>query len=482
MSFNKIQNPLLDRIPLFKTPVEICNAMRFNPLLNVEKSELSFMERDAILSGNKVLLSPTKKTIKAGMTWYGMLTRGLENRNPILVENRKKYFEALSQNNYQEIPKFPIPGMSVNVLKGPTGTGKSVTIQRFCSCLPQVIEHGKNEAAGWIYHKQLVYLHLNMSHDGSRGGFLTSILHEIDTALSTQYSITIPKQYKTVDKLAVGTVGRLIAHHTGILFVDESQLRNLVKSGQAELMQLFLLQLMNCGIPIVISGNERALDWLTYSQDLSRITLTEITHLHPVGALNEPNWENDWKALCDLGIMKFYVLIDPIQDIDACSKLLFECSGGIARLALTLWTQAQRDCLLQQKEHISLEDIQRAYESFSYQEIRPLADGFRHKSASTLSIFPDVNTEFYKAFWNTHDSQQSKPQMLKPQIGEIEKRELVTKTMSEKTKFNSDKTRKINRLNKSNALKANLDEDDLRNSQVLNEHLKNLELLKMKST
>ena len=157
-------NPLLERLPAYETPQQMMNAIAFHPLANINTKELSFIQKDALLVGEKSILAPTKKSLLAALTWYGMLRTGYANRNPVLIENKRKYYQQL---NGQGLPDFssgaPTKGMSVNVIKGPTGTGKTITIQRFCASLPQVIEHGKNEAAGWLYHKQLVYL-LSLIH------------------------------------------------------------------------------------------------------------------------------------------------------------------------------------------------------------------------------------------------------------------------------------------------------------------------------
>ena len=88
-----------------------------------------------------------------------------------------------------------------------------------------------------------------------------------------------------MERLAVATVCRLVAHYTGILFLEEGQLRNLVLSGQANLMQDFLLMLMNSGIPIVFLGNEAAFNWITYSQDSNRLYTTPSEHFMPAGAI-----------------------------------------------------------------------------------------------------------------------------------------------------------------------------------------------------
>jgi hypothetical protein len=267
-------------------------------------------------------------------------------------------------------------------------------------------------------------------------------------------------------------------HHTGIIFIDEAQLRNLVRGNHAELMQLFILQLMNTGIPIVISGNERALDWVEYCQDISRLTLTEISHFHPVGALDEPGWKTNWEALCDNGVMKYYVLTGPIQSFAACSQKLYECSGGIARLALTLWTIAQRDCLYRNVNTICPDDIEAVYKSTSYAQIRPLADGFRYRSIHTLAQFPDVDVKLYESHWQMSVNPSAREQVSESFITETAP-DIPRRTRSDLAKFKSDETRQRNRKNKSEQLLSGLGKDDMRLSGTTKHNLDQLAKLQM---
>lgn len=478
MNQQSLNNPLLERLPAYQNLQDVMTAIAYNPLQNIDISKLTFIEKDALLTGEKVILAPTKKTMMAVMTWYGMLKTGLQNRNPILAENKKRYFESLElDKKLNEFPKYPTSGISVNVIKGPAGTGKTVTVQRFCATLPQVIEHGKNDAAGWVYQKQLVYMHINLSHDGSRGGFIYSILLAIDHALGTQYAISIPKKNLTVEKLTAATVARLIAYYTGIIFIDESQLRNLVKSGQAELMQLLLLELINSGIPIVISGNECAFDWLKYSQDLSRIALTGTSHFYPIGALNEPDWKTEWEALCR-GIMQFYVLPQPPTSIYDCSIMLLECSGAIARLAIILWSEAQRNCLYHQRQFVTPDDIKEIYLGYSYSQIKPLADGFRYKNANLLSNFPDVDANFYKQHWQTKNLDESNQETLAPSKAEESDKSKTKQKRSEQAKFKSQQTAEKNKRTKSIFLKETLAQEDMRIDGLINHNLDQLAALR----
>lgn len=466
-------NPLLQSLPQFFELSDFVDALAFNPLLDINMNELSFVDRDGLLTGEKVPLEPTMQSLRAAMTWYGMLTTGLKARNPEVSAAKTHYWSTLRAANEGSAILLPTPttGISINVIKGPTGTGKTVTQQRFCACIPPFIDHGRQEAAGWNGIRQLVYLSVMISHDGSRGGFILGILKQIDAVLGTNYSIDLPKRHRTVEKLAVATIGRLVAHYCGILFVDEAQLRNLVESGQAELMQMFLLLLMNSGIPLVLTGNERAFDWISYSQDISRLCLTPAEIFAPIGARNEPKADDEWAAVAS-GVMGYYVLRRPITDPVGCSAALRRYSGGIARLALTLWCAAQRDSLHNGRETVGPTDLVQSKESGALAGLGALADGFHYRKPELLMLYPDVDAAFYSALWEAPlPSGSATPVKGKSEAGASmpEPIKKARKTISEQAKFQKEQTRNRKRTEKRKAMKDSMSPDDIRN-QGLSEY------------
>ena len=480
-SWLNLHNPLLDGIPVLKNPGDMAEAIAFDPLAYIDAKKLDFMSKHSLLVGEKMPLEPSTMSLKAALTWYGMLQTSLKARNPTSAEYKKIYHEILSIGQAGDTStKFPTQGISVNLLKGPAGTGKTVTYQRFCEILPQTIDHGKNEAAGWTFLRQLVFLVVPLSHDGSRGGFLFGILAEMDRVLGTTYASTLPKQFKSLDKLEVATIARLVAHYCGIIFIDEAQLRNLVESGYAEVLQLFLLKLMNAGIPIVLAGNEKAFNWINYSQDLSRLATTPLSHFYPIGALNEPNWQHEWDAVAQ-GVMQFYVLDVFPTDPDECKQALYIYSGGIARLALILWCNAQSEALYSGRNLISAKDIKDAFDSYAFKELRPLADGFHFKNASLLSTIPDVDATFYGRIWRSeteNERPKAEPKVDKTSTEGAAKQKGKDKRSSEETKFKSEQTRQNNLEKKRQENLKNLSDEDIRKQGLTNHHLKNFDELK----
>lgn len=479
LSWLATPNPLLDRLPVYVNLDDFINALAFDPLKGIQIKGLSFMERVALLDGEKTPLAPTSQSLQAATVWHGMLISGLKARNPTLAENKKHYWAILNAINDGKLPQSPTSGMSINVVKGPTGTGKTVTQNRFCACFPQVVHHSQVESAGWLQLKQLIYLCVNVSHDGTRGGFLQGILLEMDRVLGTNYSEDLPKKNKAVERLAVATIARLHAHYTGMVFVDEGQLRNLIHSPQGELMQMFLLLLMNSGIPLVLVGNERAFDWVTFSQDQSRLTLTQPSIFTPVGALQEKSADLDWDAMAD-GITDYYLLLMSATDLEGCKKALRRCSGGIAREALKLWCMAQRANLVQGIETVRPDDVETIYQSLAYAPMRPLVDGFAFQKPELLQILPDVDHKFYAAHWGKpgYEDQDQSAQTWDAKEKATEpspKGKKCQSAGSEQKKFKSEQTRKRNQDARRQHLQKTLDPEDMRANGLITHNLAGLE-------
>lgn len=482
-------NPLLEQIPVFETMDAFAEGLAYSPIAGLDVSRLTFMQRHSLLVCEKMPLEPTSYSLRAAMTWYGMLWGGLQARNPILPESKKQLWSVLNAVTQKAtvLPCKPVGGISVQIVKGPAGTAKTVTVKRFCEMLgAQCIDHGPQPDAGWSSMRQLVFLYTMLSHDGSRGGFLTGILHEMDRVLETNYAIDLPKTFKSIDERLIAVIGRLLAHHTGIIFIDEGQLRNLMMSNQADLMQLFLLTLMNSGIPIVLVGNELAFDWINYSQDLSRLHVVRQEKFHPIGSVDYPEAEADWDAQFS-GISDYYVLPQPVGGLEECKQILKQCSGGVARLGLTLWCSAQRDCLFSGIPSLRPKDILAAYNHSDFDELRPMGEGFAKRLPDLLSQFPDIDVRFYARQWGKvigdvvvdgtePASYPCKKKSVEPQsVGPSR-----SKQRSGKAKLKTEQTRNKNRELARAKLNRDLSHEDMRSQGIINLQLEGLNNLRRK--
>jgi hypothetical protein len=478
-----VENPLLSRIPEFNDPEELARLMSADLLKGIDISALSVTQRIELLVCEKMPFEPLVQSIRLAMKCLGMLRGSLRYRNPRMAEARRRYWEALKgveDLNTKLLPVIPVPSVSAMIIKGVTGTGKTITVQSVCRLLPQVVNHGPDEQAGWLCASQLVYLCTSFSSDGSRGGFLAQILSDMDRALGTDYATRLPAKHRTVDRLAVAVVGRLIAHYTGIIFIDEGQLRNLIRSDQAESLQIFLLGLMNSGIPVVLMGNELAFDWINLSQDHSRLCTVASERFYPVGAMDGSDSDLDWEAVF-VGVSRYYVLSRSIVDLKRCSSVLRACSGGIQRLALILWCEAQAQAIFYGDDAIGPETILEAYNSPSFDDLRPLAEGFATRDPSKLLRYDDVDAEFYSRVWGVNLHPMGGYRDMSPTTvtnrAPLSHGAKPKRRRSGQAKFSTEKTRKNRQHLQRGALKETLSETDIRRGGVEQFHIAGLDKL-----
>ena len=85
-----------------------------------------------------------------------------------------------------------------------------------------------------------------------------------------------------IEKLAIEVGIILVQHAVGVLIIEEIQARNFSMSPNREEMLLFILRVLNFGVPVVLVGNPLGFVGLDeFSQDINRLTENEPIHLMP---------------------------------------------------------------------------------------------------------------------------------------------------------------------------------------------------------
>lgn len=467
----KAPNPLTRHLPTFETIDEISEALRFNPLEGLDISSLSIIERHELLIAEKNPLHPTQQSLKTAMTILNMQRHSLRMRNPTIPQGRRLVNDALTKglDDGNFIKQPPAPGACLLVIKGITGTSKSVTVKHTLRLLGnQVIRHAEEPAALWKAATQVSYLYVGMSHDGSRGGLLNAILLALDEILGTSYAIDLPKKYRTLDRLAGAVISKLHSLYLGVLIVDEIQLLNLVHSEHAEKMHLFLLNLANSGIPLVLIGNPLGFTWLsTYTQNLTRSLERQHAFFHPHGAVGEE--DDEWDVVYE-GIRAYYLLDDTPSDEEGCSATLKRRSGGIPRLGLSLWSMAQLNVLLDGGTQVTPEDIEYIYRDEGFDDIRALVDGFANRDPLLLMQWSntDIPVQYYSRIWQKPVPESNEEDAAAVEAGPapvVDNSGVPSKSRREKSaasKLKAQETRERNKQLQRDALRDKLPPEDMR--------------------
>jgi hypothetical protein len=466
-------NPFLAAIEEFLLTESLAERLSTSPLTEIDLPKLGIQERLDLLDRlPEEFFEPTGTSLAIATSLYRLIRKGYINRNPTIPKVRKLTMKIASYGGY-ELSRLPWNSTNAKgmVIQGITGLGKTYEIERALRLLPQFVEHGRSEAAGWAKMKQVVWLKVGMSHDGSLGGLLFQIFVALDEAIGSDYSQDKNLIRSSNEKLAVRLGIILRNHGVGVLVIDEIQERNFQGHGKGEFAATFFLRMLNFGIPIVLIGNPFGISALySFSQDVRRIGSGGSFYMHP---LDET--EYDWCNCLAPAISRLNLLNEPHQ-VSNLAKQLYYYSGGIRDYALRIMIATQRMALDLGKSHITEELMQLAYIGSDFLEIeRAIISGFRNKNPIPLIQFEDIPWEEYSSRWGLYfDGTQFKVADQKATSADPVdlKAEQDPKPVPQKEleMIKRQRTRKVNSKKNKVSVRQNLSQEDIR-MQGLQEHL-----------
>lgn len=472
-------NPFLVKIEPYLATDNIETRLARWPLTGIDACALSNQERlDLLDRMQDEMFEPTTHSLDIAVRLYRLIRRGYVARDPRQSSVRRVTM-SLAAHAGQEIESLPwlttyAKGMR---LSGITGVGKSYEIVRALEMIPQKIDHGRCDAAGWTHMTQAVWLYVAMSHDGSLGGLLLQILCSLDVAIGTSYSQDKSLARLSNEKLAVHIAIIFRNHGVGVLVIDEIQHRNF-SGARGTLASTFFLRLLNFGIPIVLMGNPFGMAELdSFSQDMRRIGSGGSFDISPM-VVDDFDWANCLVP----ALWRYNVMPEPSPIDDHDGSILFYYSGGIRDYACRIRVASQRLALDLGDKAVTREHMEQAFygPDFSDRD-RNLICGFRDRDPLLLMGFIDVPWEQYATKWGLLLQKTSTPsdfsstspsqeEMLKSVRDEIltgspsmqVSRKPVAQQVQENIKRN--RTRKSNEAKRQADIRSTLDSGDMRHS------------------
>jgi hypothetical protein len=403
-------NPLTRALKRYDTDTALAQALECNPFLH-GAPDVSYDRRLPLVEAVKSVVAVTLPMLAAARGLHDALFASLDRQNPFDAMNRRRLYEF---SDYIGKPLGAIPwspefagGL---VLAGWTGTGKSHTVERFLSLVPQVVLHNEDDSqgCGWKILRQLVWVKVAMPHDGSRGGLIAGMFLEIDLALGTTYATQFAGRSCTVEKQLVALIYILMLHRCGLVVIEEAQAATLATTSRfgAEFVQFFL-RLLNVGVAVAVVGNPSAFDELrSNAQTQARLTEYGWYDFAPItDALGE-----DWRLDVVSGIwLRAQLLNERDEDFDGRDQLLLELSGGILRylarlrratLALGLRTGAQR---------VTSKLILAAWSSREMAGVRDQIEALRRRDPAALARWTDLPMHLVRAAWQAQEASAGEP-------------------------------------------------------------------------
>ena len=334
---------IISYLPKMKTGDSLVSALSVLPPYDETIRLQSEAERLIALSDLFRVYIPSPMSTEIYSKLYLALLRSLQKKTTkarILQYNENH--KAIQQQEYNGI----LGGSDSFTIIGTSGIGKSSAINRAIELLSEngIIESEKPQT------KIIPCVVVQCPFDSSVKGLLLEILRKVDEAIGSDYYKKSLKIRVTTDML-IGCVSQVAINHIGLLVVDEIQ--NVVGNTHGNSLVAMLTQLINnSGISICMVGTSESTAFFEGAMQLARRSL----------GLQYQSLEYDgyfYDFCCTL--FSYQYTKKKAEITDSIVRWLYEHSGGIISVVVSLIHDAQEIAILNGKEILSLETLNEAY-------------------------------------------------------------------------------------------------------------------------
>lgn len=337
-------NNILSQLSEMKAGQDLISEMSVLPLYDKNIRYESVTSRLIALSELYNIYIPSPMSVEIYSKLYLALLRSLQKKSSLNARiQQNENYKYICQKECSGI----LGGADSFTITGISGLGKSSAITRAIDLITAkgVIEVEKP------YTKIIPCLIVQCPFDCSVKGLLLEILRKVDEILNSDYYTKALKSRVTTDML-IGCVSQVSLNHIGLLIVDEIQ--NVVNSKNGKSLVGMLTQLINnSGISIGMVGTPESVIFFEQALQLARRSLGL-----NYGALEYNQFFYDFcKTLFEYQYTKHKTDIS-----DSIVRWLFEHSGGILSIVVSLIHDGQEIAILNGSEKLNLQALNEAYE------------------------------------------------------------------------------------------------------------------------
>lgn len=355
-------NPYLDAMPDMLSPEQFARVIASYPPIPHDLAQMSQEERRGLLPSLASIYVPMPYQYAIYDTLYRAITTTYRTANVVESTRAINVYYCGRDTNYAT------QADSGSIL-GVPGCGKTATVRRCLSTMPQVIEHVEYQGQP-CYGKQVLWLHVECPSDCSVKTLGFNVMAALDKAIGSHY-LDSTQGLRSASASAIATQTKILLanNHVGLLVIDEIQNAVLTarKNRQEKPLLRFLVELTNETIAsIYFVGTPIAEELFISQEHLKR--RTRGIHLAPFRP--------------DGAYLEFVRKIWPYQYTGQLAPLttsignkLYDCSGGIPAYIIKIFGESQAQALIQGRSCIDEKVIQRTVEMLAIKVPRTYASG-----------------------------------------------------------------------------------------------------------
>ena len=346
-------NPYLEALPDVLGKREFGRRIKSQPDFPRDISRLAPEERRNLLSG----LSQWFQPMDYMYTLYDMLHRAMCStyQTKTVIESVRQMNDLYMdfRNGRPRELSYSTQAYSGAVL-GVPGIGKTSTIKRCLSTMPQVIVHQEYQGRK-IYEKQINYLVVECPSDCSLKTLALNIFSAIDKAIGSEYLKQATYQ-RAMATSATTTKLKIICmnHHIGLIVIDEIQnaISTATKNKQIKPLIKFLVELTNeTSTAICFCGTLEAEDVFLKQEHLKR--RTRGFRLLPM------KYDRTYRKFIT-ELWEYQMTLQKAPLTEKLMKQMYDLSAGIPAYLVKIFEEAQVRSILSGREKLSYESIRQA--------------------------------------------------------------------------------------------------------------------------
>jgi hypothetical protein len=399
-------NPLQEALPPILNTDQLILRLQHFPNYNDSLRRANDEVRYLLIQNGMRFFVPLDIPVDLYRRFSNLIRIGYAGRNPMARLKRVRLPPtSQSFDQYADQPD-PAPDEFLSTaagfnIAGISGVGKSFSISRTLKLFPQVIHHAEFRGRPFT-HSQIVWLKIDCPFDGNPRGLCISFFKAVDSLLGTNYRADYAKKRRIQTELLSDMATVAENHYIGALVIDEIQRLSVAKSGGAELLLNFFVQLVNeIGVPVVLVGTYKALEVL--SRQFSQLRRgTGQGDLIWDRMQNDEQWQLFVKSLFRAQYTRKKFNPEDVEKSQpqndgnqstagpkTLSDVLYEESQGITDLAVKMYMFAQERAIDTGKEIVTA-NIIRSVAKDKFAMLRDVLKAIRYGDKRALARWDDV--------------------------------------------------------------------------------------------
>jgi len=377
------QNPLIQALPPLLDKAAIIRKLMINPLYKKEEKLVESVFRIHMVNRLFQLYIPLPVHIDVWNMVHTLILQGYLARNPF-DKNYKEYinesgkqiinrsYEINSRQNFRTTS-------SCGTFIGFSGMGKTTTINRVLSNIPQVIIH--NEYKGIHFNQiQLVWLKLEAPSNSSLKALCLQFFMKIDELLGTNNYKKYVSRNMSVDSML--PLISQVAHNIGLglLVIDETQ--NIKKRGADQIMNFFVY-LINTGINLCLIGTPGAYDLFGKELRMTRRLTGNAEIIY-----NNMQYDNEFTYLLE-SLWKYQWTRKYVPLNKEIGKIFYEETQGISDLMIKLFVYSQQKAIESGTEELTINLIKNVAKE-KFRLLQPMLDAIRSGNPHKIAKYEDI--------------------------------------------------------------------------------------------